>query len=190
MHIAKCLTAMIFAPIHLLWLQLALSNTPTSMKASVGYIRSITATQWLLFIAVTVGFTLIEESIEYMLHQGFQMFIGYKDFMAELDTAQARYVSTVLVGFYFLSKATKLFLWVPATVVAVQAVPKADAGGSDLSTQEFWADTMSCLKTIPLTLWWRLGIYYGVAAVIDASTRVVDTTFHINIVRGGLEDSI
>lgn len=190
MHIAKCLTAIIFAPIHLLWIKLALSDTPTYMKASTRYIRSITAMQWLRFVAVTVGFTLIEESIEYILHQGFQMFIGYKDFMAELDTAQARYVSTVLAGFYFLSKAVKLFLWVPATVAAVQAVPKVDAGGSDHSTQEFWADMMSCLKTIPFTLWWRFSIYYGVAAVIDASTRVVDTTFHINIVRGGLENSI
>jgi hypothetical protein len=81
----------------------------------------------------------------------------------------------------------KLFLWVPATVAAVQAVPKVDAEGR---TQEFWADMMRCLKSIPLTLWWRFGIYYGIAAVIDASTRVVDTAFHINIVRGGPENSI
>ncbi|RFN49036.1 hypothetical protein FIE12Z_6676 [Fusarium flagelliforme] len=154
------------------------------------YLRSITAMQWLSFTATILTFVVVEESIESILEQGFQMFIGYKDFMAELDTAQARYVSTVLAGFYFLSKAVKLFLWVPATVAAVQAVPKVDAGGSDGRTQEFWADMMSCLKTIPFTLWWRFGIYYGVAAVIDASTRVVHTTFHINIVRGGLENSI
>ncbi|KAJ4024935.1 hypothetical protein NW752_002389 [Fusarium irregulare] len=115
---------------------------------------------------------------------------GYKDFMAELDTDQARYLSTVLAGFYFLSKAVKLFLWVPASVAAVQAVPKVDAQGPGESTQRFCADIMSCLGSIPLALWGRFGIYYCVAAIIDASTRVIDATFQIKVVHGGLEDSI
>ncbi|RBR27003.1 uncharacterized protein FIESC28_00271 [Fusarium coffeatum] len=146
--------------------------------------------QFLRFIATTVTFVIVEESIEFILEQSFQMSIGYKNFMAELDTDQARYVSTVLAGFYFLSKAVKLFLWVPATVAAVQAVPKVDAQGPGESTQRFCADMMTCLRSIPLALWGRFGIYYCVAAVIDALSRVIDTTFQIEIVRGGLEDSI
>ncbi|CAG7566084.1 unnamed protein product [Fusarium equiseti] len=156
MHITECVTAIVFAPLHVLWLHSALSDAPIPMKASTRYIRSVTAIQWLRFIVTVLASVVVEESIEFMLEQSFQMFIGYKDFMAALDTDQARYLSTVLAAFYFLSKAVKLFLWVPATVAAVQAVPKLDAEGP----------------------------------VIDASTRVVDTTFHINVIRGGLEDSI
>ncbi|KAI1073255.1 hypothetical protein LB507_010907 [Fusarium sp. FIESC RH6] len=189
-HITKCLTAIIFGPLHLLWLQSALSDTPTSFGTSIRYIRSISAIQWLRFIATTVTFVIVEESIEFILEQSFQMSIGYKDFMAELDTDQARYLSSVLAGFYFLSKAVKLFLWVPASVAAVQAVPKVDAQGPGESTQRFCADIMSCLGSIPLALWGRFGIYYCVAAIIDASTRVIDATLQIKVVHGGLEDSI
>ncbi|KAJ4117519.1 hypothetical protein NW768_010882 [Fusarium equiseti] len=160
------------------------------MKASARYIRSITAAQWLRFITTILTSVAVEESIEFILAQSFQMFIGYKDFMSELETNQARYLGTLLMGFYFLSKAVKLVLWVPATVAAVHAVPQIEGGGSDRSTQEFWADMMSYLRRIPLALWWRFGIYYGVAAVIDASSRVVDASFQINVVRGGLDDNI
>ena len=45
-HITKCLTAIIFGPLHLLWLQSALSDTPTSFGTSIRFIRSISAIQW------------------------------------------------------------------------------------------------------------------------------------------------
>ncbi|KPA35938.1 hypothetical protein FLAG1_11326 [Fusarium langsethiae] len=169
------------APVQLLWLHAILSDTPTSLSASTRYLRSITMIQWLQFIATILSFCLVEETIDLTIDESLQLSVGNYNFSGDLDTSEARLMGRIVMVHYAISKAVKLLLWVPATVAAVQAAPDIHRGEPGQVTHEFYASMVSCMASIPLSLWYRCGIYYSIAAAIGVLLKVVDAVFVINV---------
>ncbi|CAG1976840.1 unnamed protein product [Fusarium graminearum] len=187
--LGKCITMIVSAPVQLLWLHAVLSDTPLSLSASTRYLRSITAIQWLQFIATILSFCLIEETIELAIDESLKLFIGHEDLSGDINTSEARSVVRIIMAHYALSKAVKLVLWVPATVAAVQAAPDIHRGERGQVTNEFCASMVDCMKSMPLSLWVRCGIYYSVAAAIGVLTKVVDGAFVVHVKLGGEKTS-
>ncbi|CEI61716.1 hypothetical protein FVEN_g2781 [Fusarium venenatum] len=179
--LSKCVLMMVSAPVQLLWLHAILSDTPLSLGASTRYLRSITAMQWLQFVINVLSFCLVEETIEVAIDESLQLSIGNHNFSGDLETNEARLVSRIIMIHYAVSKAAKLLLWVPATVAAVQAAPVIHRGEHDQITHGFCASMVECMKSIPLSLWYRCGIYYCVAAAIGVLSKVVDAIFVVNV---------
>ncbi|RGP67663.1 hypothetical protein FSPOR_5851 [Fusarium sporotrichioides] len=179
--LSKCVMMIVTAPVQLLWLHAILSDTPTSLGASTRYLRSITMIQWLQFIATILSFCLVEETIDLAIDESLQLSVGNYNFSGDLDTSEARLMGRIVMVHYAISKAVKLSLWVPATVAAVQAAPDIHRGKPGQVTHEFCASMVSCMASIPLSLWYRCGIYYSIAAAIGVLLKVVDAVFVINV---------
>jgi hypothetical protein len=182
--LSKCAAMMVSAPVQLLWLHTILSGTLSSLSASIRYLRSITFMQWLQFIVTILSFCLIEETMEVAINDSLQSSIGNQNLSGDLETKEARSVGRIIMVHYAVSKAVKLLLWVPATVAAVQAAPDIHRGDPGQITHGFYASMVECMKSIPLSLWYRCGIYYSVAAAIGVLSKVVDAIFVVNVTLG------
>jgi hypothetical protein len=137
--------------------------------------------QWLRFIATILAFCLVEETAELIIEQSFKICVSRWDYSKGLDASGSKLMCIILMAHFFVSKAVKLFLWAPATVPTVQAAPDVPDREPDRSTHEFYVVMMDCMRSIPLSMWYRFSIYYSAVVVIGIPSRVADTAFAVNV---------